>query len=259
MDFPLPDAGRPPDALPRPDAAPPPIPQAVDAARPAPDMGAPADTGGAPVDVGPLVAPEVYLIVGAMPLSAADSVLERHLRGLGLRVSPVVDDLLGTVDTARAALIFISATVGVMNIGQRFREAPQPVVVAEPLLYDDMGLVEAIMQMGINRGTQMGETTLRIDRPDSPLAASLMGDVVVASQATQVSWGAPSASAIRVASLFGEPGRVAILAYEAGAAMFGLTAPARRVGFFLSEGTANVLNRDGFALLDATVSWALGR
>jgi hypothetical protein len=244
-----PDAGSPDTRQPSPLDTPPP----PDAARPA-DL---ADTGGAQPEAGP--PPEVVFIVGDMPLSRADTILERRLRGLGVQVVPVVDDLLGTVDTARAALIFISATASVMNVGARFRDVSKPVVLSEPLLYDDMGMVDSMVATGINRGVDPNVTTLSIDAADSPLAARLSGNVVITSQATDVSWGTPNGNAIRVASLFGQPARVAVLAYESGAQMPELIAPARRVGLFLSNQSATLLTPEGLALLDAAITWALSR
>jgi hypothetical protein len=256
----FPDAGARPDAP----AAPAATPDAAPAVAPpdaAPDR--PRDQGGTPdlptADSAPEAAAprEVFFIVGSVPLPPADLVLERRLRMLNLQVVTVVDNRLGTVDTARADLILISPTVGVMNIGARFRDVPQPVVVSEPLLYDDMGMVESTVAMNINRGTDMGVTTLRIEQAESPLAAGLTGDVVVARQGTALSWGTPNQNAVRVASVPGQMTHTGLMAYEAGTRMPELTAPARRVGLFLSDQTASVLTQDGFALLDAAILWAL--
>ena len=70
-----------------------------------------------------------------------------------------------TVDTGPASLILISSTVSVMAVGARFRDVAKPVVVAEPLLYDDMGMVESMVAMGVNRGIEPMVTTLTIVDP----------------------------------------------------------------------------------------------
>ena len=49
--------------------------------------------------------------------------------------------------------------------------------------------------------------------------------------------------------------RAVVFAYEAGDAMPGLTAPARRVFFFASAGAARELTADGWRLFDAAVRW----
>jgi hypothetical protein len=244
-----PDAPAPAEVAP----LPPPAPDAAPA-----DQGQPADTGGIP-DAADAAPAEIFFIVGDSPLSPADTVIERHLRTKGLRVVPVVDDVLAVVDTGPASLILISSTVSVMEVGARFRDVAKPVVVAEPLLYDDMGMVESMVAMGVNRGTEPMVTTLTIVDSESPLAARLTGNVVVARVATTVSWGVPNANAIRVASLFGQVARVAVLGYETGQQMPSLVAPARRVGLFLSDQSASVLTSEGFALFDAAIAWALSR
>ncbi len=259
--LPYPDAGARPDA-PAPDAAPSGV---LPDAAPARDLGAAADQGGSETpplappagDAGPAEAPEVFFIVGQLPLGPADTILERRVRALGLRVVTVVDDLLATVDTGRAALILISPTISVMAVGARFRDVAKPVVVSEPLLYDDMGMVESTVPMGVNRGADPGLTAINIEQPASPLAASLSGSVTVARQATSISWGIPNANAIRVASVSGQSARVALMAYETGQRMPELVAPARRVGLFLSDQSALVLTSEGFALFDAAITWAL--
>jgi hypothetical protein len=239
-----------PPAPPPPDAAP-----ALDQARPA-DV---ADAAPQPDTIDAPPPPEVFFIVGASPLSPGDAVIERHLRAQGLRVVPVVDEVLASVDTGRASLVLISSSVSVMNVGARFRDVAKPVVVAEPLLYDDMGMVQSMVGMGVNRGIEMNVTTLSIVDATHPLAASLRGNVVIARMATTVSWGTPNASGIRVASLFGQASRVALMAYDTGARMPELIAPARRVGLFLSDQSAGVLTTEGFALFDAAIAWALSR
>jgi hypothetical protein len=47
-----------------------------------------------------------------------------------------------------------------------------------------------------------------------------------------------------------------IFGYEAGAAMIGFRAPARRVGFFTGEGTLPAINETGLTLFDAALFWA---
>src|SRR5262249_23918269 len=52
--------------------------------------------------------------------------------------------------------------------------------------------------------------------------------------------------------------RIVVFGYEKGAAMFGLSAPARRVGLFLNDTTAAALASNGWRLFDAVVGWAKG-
>jgi hypothetical protein len=70
-------------------------------------------------------------------------------------------------------------------------------------------------------------------------------------------WGTPNDNAAKVATTLGAPDEYAIFAYDTGAGMFGLNAPARRVGFFLSALTGATLNSDGWQLFDAAFFWAI--
>lgn len=64
-------------------------------------------------------------------------------------------------------------------------------------------------------------------------------------------------AAIVIASLPGDEGEVAIFGMERGAlGAFG-PVPARRVGWFALAETFPSLNRDGWALFDASVRWLL--
>jgi hypothetical protein len=91
------------------------------------------------------------------------------------------------------------------------------------------------------------------------MAAGLSGTVAVVKTTATFSWGRPAASAVIVARLPGTDPRPAIFAYEKGASMVGLTAPGRRVGFYLENTTASALTWQGWALFDAAVRWATGR
>ena len=91
-----------------------------------------------------------------------------------------------------------------------------------------------------------------------PLAAGLSGTVTVSSAAT-FTWGVPNANAVVVARPTSNATRASIFAYERGAGMVGLTAPGRRVGFFLQDTTGAALNPSGRALVDAALRWATGQ
>ena len=74
-----------------------------------------------------------------------------------------------------------------------------------------------------------------------------------------MSWGHPGLGATRIATLYGQPDKVAIFGYEKGATMdYESLAPARRTMFFLgNEGFSN-LQEAGLRLFDAAVDWTLG-
>jgi hypothetical protein len=79
----------------------------------------------------------------------------------------------------------------------------------------------------------------------------------VATTASLFAQGSPNGNAIVVATLPGST-TAGIFAYDSGASMPGLTAPARRVGLFLGDNTATSLTANGTALFDAAIRWAAG-
>lgn len=92
--------------------------------------------------------------------------------------------------------------------------------------------------------------------PDN--SAQLSGTRTVTASAEQFSWGLPGAAAAKGATLAGNSTQAASFGYESGAAMVGLSAPARRVGLFPSNTTATALTTDGWRLFDAAITWADG-
>jgi hypothetical protein len=169
---------------------------------------------------------------------------------------PVDDDRLMGVDTTAAALILISESASTSAVGMRFRSVPRPVIVCEPLLYDDLGLVS--MNPSSNRGTTNNVTALRIELPGNPLAGGLTGTVTISTAPGGVNWGMPGDAALKVASVAGQPTQFAVFGYEAGAQMAGLAAPARRVALFVSNELPATLSPAGWTLFDAAVLWAVG-
>jgi hypothetical protein len=255
-----PDRVIPPADARRPDAAPP----AIDATPAMPD--APPPVSVASIDAAaegprPDAAPDaqragkVYFIVGSVKHDQADAILQRRLTDRGLEVILVQDDKLTTVDTAPASLILLSQTASVAMVGARFRDVPKPVLLFEPLLYDDMGMVSATTAG--NRGVATGVSALQIETPASPLAAGLTGTVTVLTAPGDISWGIPGDRAVRVASVAGSPSLIASFTYESGVPMPELIAPARRAGLFLAATSVPNLTASGWALFDAAVSWAL--
>ena len=121
---------------------------------------------------------------------------------------------------------------------------------------DDLGMTG---NAAADHDISFGQTQLQIINASHPLAAGLSGTVTVTGAASIFSWGRPNANAANIATIVGDANKSAIFGYEKGAAMVGLTAPARRVGFFLENATAAELTGQGFALFDAAVRWVTGR
>ena len=194
---------------------------------------------------------QTVLFVGATnPLEARDQALVNHLTGQGYAVVIRSESQALSSDAAGKALVIISDSVLSGNINIKFRDVAVPVITWEPALLDDMQMTGTTY--GTNMGDQSGQTQLVV-AGGHPLAAGLNGAVTTSTSSQTYFWGAPAASADLIASIVGQSTHAAIFAYETGDSMVGLTAPARRLGFFNGYG-ANYTTA-GWALWDAAVTW----
>jgi len=201
--------------------------------------------------------PYALLIMGTADLQAGDNAVRKRLEASGY--VPVLQTAkAGTAaDAAGKGVVLISSSIAAADSGSKFRNTIAPVVTWEPRLLDDLGLTGRAENTDF--GTAGSQTRLDIAAPSHPLAAGLTGRVTVATAPSAFTWGRPGPGAVLVARQVGTTGHAGIFGYERGAAMVGLTAPARRVGLFLSDSTPSHLTTQGWALFDAAVRWASGR
>jgi hypothetical protein len=90
------------------------------------------------------------------------------------------------------------------------------------------------------------------------MAAGLSGTQTVYNSSYFIAWGTPSANAVKVATLTSNANNATIFGYEKDVTMAGMTAPARRAGFFFSDFSANSYsNNNAWRLFEAAVTWAL--
>ncbi|HEY8947036.1 MAG TPA: hypothetical protein VIM73_22485, partial [Polyangiaceae bacterium] len=197
----------------------------------------------------------VLFVAGSTSLNAADTAVRNRLTGLGFTVQVKSANAAVTGDASGKALIVISSTVSPSSVGTKFRDVAVPVLTWESQLYDDMRFTSTSSS---DFGTQSNQTGLTIGTAGHPAAAGLMGNPVVSSSSSTFNWGTPVPSATRVGLVPSNGNRAPIFAFEQGAPLFNGNAPARRMGFFLGDTTATSLNTNGWALFDASVTWAVG-
>ena len=202
----------------------------------------------------PAGAKSALFVVANTALNGGDAAVKTRLEGRGYAVVPVAASSATSGSASGMDLVVISSTVSSGSVGTKFRNVAVPVLTWEGWLFDDLGMTGPTVDT--DYGLAAGRTQLAIATPSHSMAAGLSGTVTVASSAADFMWGAPNGNALVIATLAGDAGRAAIFGYEAGAAMPGLTAPARRVGLFLMDATPTVLNANGWALFDAAVAWA---
>jgi hypothetical protein len=200
----------------------------------------------------------VLLVVGAAPLTAGDNIIRDRLRSLGYS-AVIVEAASATVDDANGADFgFISRTTRAADFNAAFRDLPVPLMVPEYGLFSFLGMTGPTLDTDWGALT-LTTTDLIINDPSHPLAAGLAGTVTVMTPGQGLyGFGVPAAGAVTVATLVGEDGRYSIFGYEHGAAMVGLAAPARRVGWFVDKDAASRLTASGWALFDAAVKWTAG-
>jgi hypothetical protein len=212
------------------------------------------------------------------PMQPLDVTMKARLEAKGLIVDAIVDATSTAAMMADKALIVISNSVDrrkLIDAGgkPRFRDVRVPVITMKDGVIEVMGMGSLAADAGNDGGysTPVGETSLTIVKPDDPLAAGLMGTVRVyttmqgapcppcylhyVQSSDRIIFGFPSAAARVIATVVGQPKQAAIFAYDTGAMMVGLAAPAKRMGFFIHRDTD--YSPDGLKLFDAAVDYLL--
>lgn len=196
-------------------------------------------------------------VVGSTTLSTGDTAIRNRLTTLGFTVTIRQAAAATSGDATGKSLVVISESVTSTSVNTKFRNVAVPVLSMEPLIFDDMLMTGATS--GTNFGSTTSQTRITMVTTSHPMAAGRTGTPTVVSASRTFGWGVPNSNAVRVANISGSSTRAAIFGYTTGATMFGgLTAPARRVGWFASSSAAAVLNSNGLALFDAAVRWASG-
>jgi len=193
----------------------------------------------------------VLFIAGSTNLSDADRALITRMENLNCTVTITSDQESTASDAENKDLVFISSTVKSTNVNTKFRNVPVPVMTSEAWLYDDLGMTNTYDYL-------QGQDRLTIQNPSHPLAAGLSGTVLVTTAGEKMYYGIPNENASFVASIVSDTAKGAIFSYDQGAVMPGMTAPAKRIGFFTGDNTALNLTQEGWRLFDSAVLWAIG-
>lgn len=197
---------------------------------------------------------QCLFVVGSTTLSTADSEIKKQLEGRGYTVTVKSGSGAVSGDANAKNLVVISATVSPADVNTKFGDVETPVLVAEPELFDDMGMTGTAS--GTDFGSQAAQTTVSILDPGHVMAGGLSGTVTVSSSATTIGWGKPATSAAEVASISGDATKIALFGYESGATMVGLTGPGRRAGIFFGDTVGATATEDGWKLFVRAVEWA---
>lgn len=197
---------------------------------------------------------DVLFVVGNVSLNVGDAAVIDRLEDMGMEIELVDDNDVQTSDAEGKDLIVISSTVSSGKVNTKFRNTAVPVVVWEAWLYDDFKMTGT--GSNANFGNYGTTSQVVIEAADHPIAAGLSGNVEIFGNNQNVAWGKPGAGATVVGTLNVDDSRALVFAYESGAEMVGLAAPARRVGLYLTNNSAPNLSDNGWAIFDAAILWA---
>ncbi|MDQ3001517.1 MAG: zinc-dependent metalloprotease [Fibrobacterota bacterium] len=198
--------------------------------------------------------PNALLVVGNTTLGAGDNAVYSRLQALGYVVTVKSGSASVAADATGKKVIVISSTIISADVNTKFRASTVPVINWEQALQDDFGMTGTVTG---SAGTTPAQTQVQIVSAH-PIAAGLTGTQTVATAAGEFAWGNPASTAVKVGNQPGDDAKATIYAYEKGAVMVGLNAPARRVHLFLTDGTGANLSGPGWTLFDNAVKWAAG-
>lgn len=202
--------------------------------------------------------PVLFVVSDPFALSAGDTAVVGRLNNLGHTVTLVDDNLSQTSDSVGKDLVIVSSTVTSGNVLAKYLNIAIPVINYEAAVYDNMLMTTDVD--GVTRGTIGTQTDLFITAVNHPITIGIATGVQTVMTAPETfTFGVPAASADILATLAGDQTKAAIFVYEQGDLLIDGTTPAagRRIGFFLQDNTANVLNPTGGLLFDRAVGYAI--
>jgi hypothetical protein len=155
-------------------------------------------------------------------------------------------------------VVLVSSGVGSGDFVPVFKDVAVPMVVFGNSAYQNLGWITS----SSGKGTVESTTLVSLVDTSSPLVSDLMTGagfkMILDSRDTSLYWGTPTASAIRAASIMGQPTQAVSFGYEKGAALMTGTAAARRIGFGVKVDSVQDLTVEGFKLLMAAIEWTAG-
>ncbi|MEL6892236.1 MAG: PKD domain-containing protein [Actinomycetota bacterium] len=195
----------------------------------------------------------VLYVAGTATGASTEQVAIQRLVDAGYEVTVADDNATSTADAASYDLVVISASTAAGRFGNDWRDVAVPMVVWEPWVFDQLGITST----NSAQGAASGQRDIRILDSEHPITAGFDGFVRVTSSGRSMTWARPEGEVAKLASHRNQTTKVSLFAYEEGAQMDDVPAPARRVGLFLATNSPSVLTDDGWTLFDRSIGWAM--
>jgi len=188
--------------------------------------------------------------------ASVDVTIQKYLQAQGYQVE-LLDQSVSPSSLNHPDLVILSSTVASKNLKSGWRQLPIPLMTWENDYLDDLAMTGK--RINTDFGEVEKERYLWLVNAPHPLSAHLpAGTRNVYKAQAPMSWGKPGLGATIIATIYGQPEKMAIWGYEKGATMdYESLAPAKRLMFFLNNETFPNLSEDGFKLFDASVQWLL--
>lgn len=236
------------------------------------------------LDASALHGKHVLFVVGEPQEGQAtdDPVVKKHLEQMGFVVTEVKDADAGPAPRG-TDLIVISSTADARVLQGKYAASAVPVFTWDTYLYPEMKMTGPHLHTDYEvvdpghffarsyselYGYGAGNTS-EIAKA-AGIKPELFGTLYLEPETS--GWGRPAEGATTIVTLEGDPGHAGVFAYERGSMMYGsFPAPARRVGFYLSDANFHLLtaaygpaDKDpqlhdwyaGLRLFDAAIRWA---
>ncbi|EXE48940.1 TPA: hypothetical protein PJH62_003652 [Acinetobacter nosocomialis] len=186
--------------------------------------------------------------------ASTDIAIQKYLQSKGYQVE-VLDQSVSPNSLKNTDLVIISSTVASKNLQSGWRQLPLPIMTWENDYLDDLAMTGK--RINTDFGEVEKERYLWLVNAPHPLSAQLpAGTRNVYKAQAPMSWGKPGLGATIIATIYGQPEKVAIWGYEKGATMdYESLAPAKRLMFFLNNDTFTNLSDDGLKLFDSSIQW----
>lgn len=185
-------------------------------------------------------------------LNNGDTWVKNRLQQLGLTVTVKTDSEVQASHAAGKGVVVISSTSLSGNIGTRLTNVAVPLTTWEPMLLDELKMIGSSSNAGATTSSQGF-----INNTGHSITAGLPTgwQTIFSNCSTGMNWGIPMTAAQKL--VVNNSGSLVFI-YEAGAAMNGINAPARRAGLFLNDWSSTCLNSTGRQIFDHTIEWLVG-